>query len=218
MKQKLIILMGLPGSGKTTLGNLLESRHNNFVHISPLKVQRKMGLKRYNRKRAKEMESMFFKEASNTLRRNQNLILENVFSRREYKNNVLKFSQDNYLDTLIIETLTPENIAKKRIRKRPKKDHLICDSNDPKHYDKSLARWESLEINLRDYPRLSYFKFFNDDNPDKSYIETVNIPTNAYKFVKQIQKAIIKNFKVQKVISSSDISTLNQSFGLLLEI
>lgn len=208
MRKKIIILIGLPGSGKTTLSKILEKRLDNFVTISTLKVSRRLGLKRYNRNRASEVEEAFFTTAQIKCNEGLNLIFDNVFTSLRLKKRAIDFAKDNRLKPIIVEITTPKCISKKRMIKRPKKDSLISDSSDPKHYDKSAQRWEDLRYIDPDF---SYLYFYNHDESIKSYLEIVNLGTNIEKYTKEVRNIIICNFNVKKMISRQSNDTSQPS-------
>jgi len=194
--------MGLPGSGKTKLGKALEINLNDSKHLQILTILRGIGLKKYSRKKAQLIEDLFFATAKKVLNCRNVLILENVFSTSLIKYNALNFARNCKRETLLIELTTPEIIAKKRIKSRPKKDKLVSDSRDPKHYDKSAMRWESIRIDPHKYPNISTMRFYNHDIVDLSYIENIHITFQIEPLYSQVLQVINQEFHVCKIQDS----------------
>lgn len=78
-KQKLFVLIGIPGSGKTTLASeMIESIGDNVVHISRDNVRDEVGDKVYNRKSEQRVFKEYIRRIASSLKMGYDVIADST--------------------------------------------------------------------------------------------------------------------------------------------
>ncbi len=168
MKKFLIVLAGLPGTGKTTVAEILEQNLTNYKIISQNEIRRKHKLKRMPHKQEIILREIDVKTAE-LLNKGKGVIFDSVNRytfRRQQMYGIASCCRKN---VLTLETICYEEEAKKRMRSRPKGDGIISDPCDPKVYDKMARSWEDIETD---------FKYPGEDHVSYAQIDTLKLKYN----------------------------------------
>jgi len=184
MKKNLILLAGLPGTGKTTIANYLKSRLENYEVISQNEMRRKDGMQKMPKTQDKILR-LIDGETASLLNNNYGVIIDSVNRYLFRRHQLYGVASCCGADVLTLEVYCSEKEAKKRIKQRPKGDGLISDPNDPKVYDRLSSSWQEISSDF-EYPgeeHVSYIKF----NSENGKMEKVIIRKKIHSFVNQIE-------------------------------
>lgn len=194
----LILICGLPGTGKTTFGYTLKNGLLGFEVIFQNDIRRQLGMKKmpaYGQEKVLRMTDVLVAEYL----RNQDVsgvIFEsgNRFTFRRQQLYGIAASQKAKVVT--VEVICSEKTAKNRIRarKRSKENGLLSDPAGTSTYDRIKALWE--DVKNEDFKHLgldhvSYIKYDTDQNA----ILRVIINKGAKRFITKLEKLITDDSK-----------------------
>lgn len=116
----LIIICGLPGTGKTTLAKALAKKFH-LTHISTDIIRKKHFKHReYSKKEKMKVYSLVFSEAEKELVVGKNIALDGTFYKSTLRKTAYSLAKKYKTKFFIIECTISENEIKKRIEKREK--------------------------------------------------------------------------------------------------
>jgi len=116
----LVMVCGLPGTGKTTLAKALAEKLG-AVHISSDTVRMKMFEKRtYSEKEKEKVYGTMFVEAERLLEEGKKIVLDATFYRKKLRDAARKLAKKTESRFYIIECVTHENLLRERIFARGK--------------------------------------------------------------------------------------------------
>ncbi len=147
----LILMCGLPGTGKTTVTAKLVGRLSNYLLLDQNEIRRKLGYKESpviisDDPKLKERDiSIANKTVSAALQSGKGVIYDavNKFSCRRHQ--LYGIASSCNADVLVLEVVCPEDVSKSRMSARPNSDGLLSDPNDTRIYDKIKQEWQSIE-------------------------------------------------------------------------
>lgn len=160
MNKWLIVVCGLPGTGKTESSKKLAACLPSLVCISQNEVRREFGMKRHPKTQDAVLREIDRRIAT-CLMSGQSVVFDSV-NRYQFRRQQL-YGIASCLDARVItlEMICPEEVAKKRMLDRPPGDGLVSDASDPKVYDKMKIEWEAVMMDFK-HPgedHVSYIKF-----------------------------------------------------------
>lgn len=167
----LILICGLPSTGKTTLAKKLSEKLNHYILISQNEVRRQMGIKRMPKNQERVLRTIDRLTAKH-LMANWGVIFESVNRYSFRRHQMYGVASACGKRVIILEIICPEKEAKKRMRDRPKGDKLLSDPKNPAIYDRLKALWENIEIDFK-YPgedHVAYTQFDSKKNKLKKII------------------------------------------------
>lgn len=156
----LIVICGLPGTGKTTSAKKLSEQLSGYVLIDQNNVRREHGMKRMPKTQDAVLRDIDRRTAY-YLRKGKGVIFEsgNRYSFRRHQMYGVASSCGARVVTL--EIVCSEKMSKKRIKSRVSGDGLLSDPTDVKVYDRLKKLWEDVMIDFK-YPgedHVSYVQF-----------------------------------------------------------
>ena len=185
MLHSLIIMAGLPGTGKSTLAEKLR-KITRYDLYSLLATRREFGQKRYNPKRTSEVLIAMYERTEDSLQDCKGVILDLTYTTREGRRFPYVIAENHQVPATIIECHCSEKLSKKRMRKRPKNDGLVVEPRNPKAYDKLAQRWEEINADIEVFQSVSltYLKY----NSETNQVERVHM----HQGVKELTERIIQ--------------------------
>lgn len=195
--KSIILICGLPGTGKTSLAAKLIKALPDFILIDQTQVRRRFGEKNIPaRERDGDSKSLdcavrkIDRMIGEAFRSGQDIIYEsaNRFSSRRHQVYGIASSWD--AEVLVLEAVCPEEIAKARMKKRPEGDNLLSDPNNPAVYDKHKREWQNvLEV---DYDAgLSYVSYARYDSSQNRF-QVVVERDEARNLISKIKQILTK--------------------------
>ena len=121
----LIIVNGNSGTGKRTVSKFLEERLTDYQRFSPDDTRRLMGKIEYDPRDTHEVLVKMYGEISEILENEGGVILHSHYKTSGGRQIVYDIASEYGVPVLLIECHCPEQIAKERIRSRPKKMNFI---------------------------------------------------------------------------------------------
>ncbi|MFA6534104.1 MAG: ATP-binding protein [Patescibacteria group bacterium] len=184
----LIMVMGLPGTGKSTLAKLLTQKIPNSVLCSSLQVKRDLGYQRFSDRRKDRIYFELKQRINEGLANKKNVIIDRGICRAAARQEMLELVFLYHYQAFILECLCSVKTAERRIRQRIKKDKLINDPTDPRVHRRIAKIWEPIKVSRRrkNYPPVAYLQV----NTEKPSIAEVVVPAKLSRPAKQIEKII----------------------------
>jgi len=161
----LILLCGMPGTGKSAAAKKLLVHLKNFTVINQNEIRRRHGYKKMPKTFdfvLREIDRII----AIHLNLNQGVIFDSVNRRTSRRHQVYGVASCCGAKVITLEIVCPEEIAKRRISERPKGDGLLSDPNDPRVYDKLQADSDPVEVDFK-HPgqeHVSYVQFDSETN------------------------------------------------------
>lgn len=113
MKNILIIVAGLPGSGKSTFAKALSDKINASYFNTDI-IRKTENIEGYNEKDKKKVYDLMVQKIES----GKNLILDGTFYLREIRSQFLKKSAEKEMNPIFIEVKADEELIKKRISQK----------------------------------------------------------------------------------------------------
>ena len=167
----LILICGLPGTGKTTAAQKLAKELRQYVLISQNEVRRKMGMRRMPKFQEKVLR-LIDRLTAKHLRNHRGIIFDSVNRYVFRRHQMYGVASSCGRRVITLEMICSEKVAKKRMHQRPKEGKLLADSKDPAIYDKLKSLWEEVMIDFK-YPgedHVAYLQFDSEKNELKKVL------------------------------------------------
>lgn len=186
----LIVLCGLPGTGKTEASKKLARYLPWLKYISQNDIRREFGMKKMPKTQDAVLREIDCR-AGEYLRNDMGVVFDSVnryLFRRQQMYGVASCSKAR---VVTLEVVCPEKVAKKRIMCRPPGDGLVSDSNDPKVYDKLKSEWEDVMADFKRFGsnHVSYIRYDSFTNQIQRVLER----RGTKGFISIIERILTKN-------------------------
>ena len=183
MDSKLVvIIIGLPGSGKSFLSHLISEQNSDFIWMNTDKYRKSMKLdeKDSNYALTKTIYSRMLGDAVDSLKKEQNIILDATFYKRELRElayNLVK----QYTDKIAMFFLSADlKTTKERIETRQKKHTGVSDINV---FFKIKELFEPIDLDEENkYSCIAYI----DSSNNKQLIKNITLNSKPNPFTKVI--------------------------------
>lgn len=189
----LILICGLPGTGKTKLGHTLKSELAGYEAVFQNDIRRLLGMKKmpaHGQEKVLRITDVLIGEYLRDPKI-RGVIFEsgNRFTFRRQQ--LYGIAASCRAKVVTIEVVCSEETSKKRIRtrKNSKEDGLLGDPADIKAYDRIKALWEDVESEDFKHLGLDHVSYVKYDT-DKNAVERVIINKGAIHFIKKLEKII----------------------------
>jgi predicted kinase len=134
-KGRIILICGLPGSGKTTLAKKIESEEN-AIRFCPDDWMEKMGISLWDGKAREGIEQQFWQLAQRLAEQGITSILENGFWSKEERDGYLRTARDLGFKIELQALFIPKDETRKRLEERGMEgDSLILKEKLDSYYD-----------------------------------------------------------------------------------
>lgn len=189
MDKWLIVVCGLPGTGKTESSKKLVETLPAFRCISQNDVRREFGMKRMPKTQDAVLRKIDQRIAAHLIS-GKSVVFDSV-NRYQFRRQQL-YGIASCLDARVItlEMICPEEVAKKRMLNRPPGDGLVSDASDPKVYDKMMLEWEDVIMDFKrpGVDHVSYIKFDSYVGEMLRIIQRIG----SKKFISKIDHILVK--------------------------
>ena len=145
---KLIMICGLPGTGKTTIAKQVVNNNSNYVVHSLDEVRKDLGFTAYDEKRNFLAFIEFNYRMVASLKKGSNVIADTNFTTEQLRREIYEISEYYQCELMVVECVAPEQIAKKRIQNRVadyRTEPQYTETNDPEVFDRLKKRWEPVD-------------------------------------------------------------------------
>ncbi|MDO8509342.1 MAG: ATP-binding protein [Nanoarchaeota archaeon] len=160
----LIVMAGLPGTGKTTIAKKIAGSLAGYEFISQNDIRRGHGMKKMPKNQDAVLREID-RITAKLLLNGKGAIIDSVNRYSFRRHQLYGVASGCGHNVLVIECICSENEAKKRIRQRPKGDGLISDPNDPEVYDKLAKTWEDIitfDFKYAGSDHVSYIRYHSE--------------------------------------------------------
>ena len=171
MKSYLIVIAGLPGTGKTTAGRKLRDSLDNYFLVDQNELRREAGMKRMPENQDRILRGID-KLVGKYLGQGNGVIVE---SGHRHDTNVV-----------IIECVCSEALSKYRMGNRNKSDRLISDPRNPEVYNRIKSLWEDIDNDFR-YLGVDYFVSYMTFDSKKQIVNKNRISKGMKAFIKKVE-------------------------------
>ncbi len=187
MPSHIIMVAGLPGTGKTTAAERLESGLEYDLH-TVLGIRREFDHKKYSLKQDPTVFAELYERVRKSLQNGTGVIVDTANKERSGRKKIYDIALYYDSDVVILECYCSEMTAKKRMRSKPKSDGLVTDPRDPRVYEKLAMKWEDIQHDMEcfpDYP-LSYLRY----NTEIKDMEEVRVSPETKPLVNSIKQIL----------------------------
>ena len=187
MNKLLIVVCGLPGTGKTEASKKLAEHLHNFHYISQNDIRREFGMRRMPKDQDEVLREIDMRTVQ-CLMANEGVIFDSVNRYLFRRQQMYGIASCSNARVITLEMVCPENVAKERMLHRPPGDGLVSDSRDPRIYDKLKLEWEDLMMDFK-HPGVNHVSYIQYDSHHHTMRRVVKRPGMA-KFVTQIKNIL----------------------------
>lgn len=188
MEKLLIVVCGLPGTGKTESSKKLSEHLQSFVCISQNDVRREFGMKRMPKTQDAVLRKID-RQIADGLISGKNIVFDSVNRYQFRRQQLYGIASCLGARVITLEMFCPEKIAKQRITHRSSTpDGLLSDTNDPKVYDKMKLEWEDVMMDFK-HPGVDHVSYIKFDSHVGEMLRI--IPRSGFKnFINQISRVL----------------------------
>lgn len=189
--EPLILIAGLPATGKTTTATKLERDLENYVLLDQNYLRREAGMRKMPKNQDKILHKIDVMTAS-YLNNEKGVIIESGHRYLFRRQQLCGIASSCDTNVLILECICSEEESKKRMRKRPGSDELISDPNNTRVYDRISKLWEPIDLDFK-YFGVDYFVSHIIYDTEKLKIDIGNLVKEDKNFIKEIRNILLKN-------------------------
>lgn len=181
----LILMAGLPGTGKSTSAKRLTEKLG-YHFISQNDVRREHGMKdmpAHQEGVLRDVDRRVFKALAD----GKGVILDAAHRGGHRRHQLYGIASGFGVEVAVVECVTSETEAKRRMQTRPTGDGLVVDAWDPAAYDRVAASWQDVAADFSDISNHVAHLVYNTEK------NTVEISKKGQDgaFVEDIKKALL---------------------------
>jgi predicted kinase len=190
MGENLIVVAGLPGTGKTTTANKLSSTLG-YVLVDQNEIRRKLGMKNFPTPKEQEpvLREMDRLIAENLLA-GKGVVVESAHTRAFRRHQLYGIASACGAGALTVECVCSEELAKKRMGERGAGDELVSDPGDWRVYDKIKDKWEDIEDDFKTGEQQGHVSHLKFDS-EKGRVEGVD--ERDEEFVGRVREVLLSD-------------------------
>ncbi len=188
MHNYLILIAGLPGTGKQTSAEKLAENLENYVLIDQNELRRKAGMRKMPQKQD-DINRRIDRMTASYLNKGRGVIILAGHRQVCRRNQLYGVASCCGRNVVTLECFCSEAEAKKRMKKRPKSDGLISKPNEPKVYDRIRDLWEDINIDFK-YPGQDFVSYIIY-NTEENRIYKNKITEGMSNFVNRIERILL---------------------------
>ncbi len=181
----LIVVVGLPGTGKTTISKKLASSLN-YLHIDQNEIRRQQGMRKMPQTQDKTLRKID-RIVAETLNKRKGIVVDSVHRYMFRRQQLYGVASGAGKKVLVIECLCSPEEAKKRMQQRPKSDGFISDPNNPSVYEKLSKLWEDIKEYDFKYPGSDHVSYITYDT-ETNKIENKLVQNELKDFINKVQE------------------------------
>jgi predicted kinase len=160
----LILMAGLPGTGKTTVARCLRDNLSGYELISQNEIRRQQGIREMPETQEDTLR-LIDRMTAGHLMDGAGVIFDSVNRYLFRRHQMYGIASGCGKQVLTLECVCSEREAKQRLVSRPDGDEWLSDPKDPAVYDRLLAGWQDILLDF-EYPgedHVSYVSFDSED-------------------------------------------------------
>ena len=184
----LIVLAGLPGTGKSTIGKLI-AKNLGYVYMDQNDIKREHGMKRMPKKFDAVLRDID-RRVANTLFHGKGIVLDSVHRYMFRRQQIYGVASGAGTQVLLIEFKCSSEESKRRMGQRPNSDGLVSDPNNPIIYDKLAQLWEEVLENDFKYPGSDHVSYIVYDS-EKIAVEKKIVQKEVQRVVEKIEPLLV---------------------------
>lgn len=146
--EHLILMAGLPGTGKSTTAKHLAGKLG-YQLISQNDVRREHGMKDMPLHQEAILRDVD-RRVCKALSENKGVILDAAHRAGHRRHQLYGIASGFGTEVIVLECITSESEAKRRMQARPAGDGLVVDAWDPAAYDRVAAAWQEVGADFSD--------------------------------------------------------------------
>ncbi len=185
----LILIAGLPGTGKQTAAEKLHKHSKNFELIDQNELRRAAGMKKMPQKQDTILRQID-RITAEYLREGKGVIVLAGHRQVARRNQLYGIASSCEKKVITLECFCSEEEATRRILKRNPKDGLVSKPTDPEVYYRIKNLWENIWMDFR-YPGhdfISYLRY----NTEKNTISCEKVEFSMREFTRTIEKILLR--------------------------
>ncbi len=188
-KKHLIILAGLPGTGKTTSAKKLVENFGGYELIIQNDLRRSLGMKKLGKTQERVLRTLD-KRVNECLSDGCGVIIDSVHRYLFRRHQLYGIASGCGTNVITIETKCSEEEAKRRMLARQSSDNLLSDPRSSKVYHRISQLWEEIDLDFK-YPGENHVSYMIYDT-EKNQIYKKRVTLGMKSFVDKIKYTLLK--------------------------
>lgn len=188
MRNYMVLIAGLPGTGKQTSAEKLAKNLDSYVLIDQNELRRDAGMKKMPQKQD-EINRKIDRMSALYLNKGKGVIILAGHRQVCRRNQLYGVASCCGKNVITLECVCSEVEAKRRMKRRPDSDGLISKPNDPRVYSRIKTLWEDINIDFK-YPGQDFVSYIAY-NTQENKIYKNKITYGAGKFIDEIERILL---------------------------
>ena|SRR3989344_972005 len=189
-----ILMAGLPGTGKSTAAQRLLSELTDYKEIENNAVRRKLGMQetsKLDQNRDRITLDTINKMIAEHLNGGEGVLLDSVHRFKNRRQEIYDIAARSGKNILVLECICSEEEAKRRMLQRPDNKGLIRDPRDTSVYDRLAGEWEAIEEDIIKYKDVSHLKY----DTQRNSLMRMHVAEGARQLVQRIESILLYTSK-----------------------